>query len=223
VAKVARPDYGWPETVRPKAHVLARQTLPLPPAPDGLVDLPAGKIAAIATYLQMRAPPPGPIPPLPGPLERISGDLARYRALYARIGEPWLWFSRTLLSDERLQTIIGHPAVQPFALRIDGQDTGILELDFRVPGECELAFFGLIPEACRRGYGRALVGEAVRRAFAKPIGRLWLHTCTLDDPAAMPFYLKAGFQPYRRAVEIADDPRLAGYMPEDAALHFPPV
>ena len=35
--------------------------------------------------------------------------------------------------------------------------------------------------------------------------RVWLHTCTLDHPAALGFYVKHGFRPYRRAIEVADD------------------
>lgn len=210
--------------------MLARPSPDAPPAQDGLIELPPGKIAAIATYLEMRAPPDrapgasGALPrALPGRLDRISGDIARYRALYARIGEPWLWFSRTVLPDERLRAIIGHPAVEALALVVEGRDVGLAEIDRRHPGECELSFFGLVPESCGRGIGGALMDEAVRRSFARPIRRLWLHTCTLDHPAAMSFYLKAGFRPYRRAIEIADDPRLTGHMRRGAAPLFPIV
>jgi len=29
---------------------------------------------------------------------------------------------------------------------------------------------------------------------------VWLHTCTPDDPAAMPNYLKRGFRPFKTEV-----------------------
>jgi hypothetical protein len=67
------------------------------------------------------------------------------------------------------------------------------------------------------------MNEAVRRAFAAPIGRLWVHTCSLDHPRALGFYLRSGFKPYKRAVEIADDPRLKGYLPLAAAPQMPPL
>jgi GNAT superfamily N-acetyltransferase len=190
---------------------------------DGLTDLPPGKIAAVATYLEMRAAPPrlAAVPPA-GTLARL-GDPGRYRALYRAVGEPWLWFSRAGLPDARLAAIVGHPEVEAWALVEGGRDLGIAELDFRQPGECELAFFGLIPEATGRGLGRRLMAEAVRRAFRRPLRRLWLHTCTLDHPAALPFYLSSGFTPYRRAIEVADDPRLSGQMPRHAAPQFPIV
>ena len=201
--------------------------LPLPTAPpalgNGIFDLPPGKIAAIATFLELTRP----AAPLPEPglgaarLEPLDRDPGRYRALYGRVGRPWLWFSRAALSDAALLAIVADPAVDAMVLVVDGQDVGLLELDWRSRPDCELAFLGLVPEAAGRGLGRRLLAEGVRRAFDRPAERLWLHTCSLDHPAALPLYLKAGFRPFRRAVEIADDPRLSGHLPPDAAPLFP--
>jgi len=38
---------------------------------------------------------------------------------------------------------------------------------------------------------------ATEQAWADGANRVWLHTCTLDDKAAMPNYLKRGFQPFK--------------------------
>jgi hypothetical protein len=65
--------------------------------------------------------------------------------------------------------------------------------------------------------------EAIGRAWEQPIERLWVHTCTLDHPRALGFYMRSGFRPYKRAVEIAEDPRLKGYVPLSAAPHIPPI
>jgi GNAT superfamily N-acetyltransferase len=153
----------------------------------------------------------------------MAGDLRRYRALYRAVGEPWLWFSRARLSDSRLRSILEDVRVEPLAFQANGRDLGLIELDFRIAGQCELSFLGLLPEAIGQGFGRILIQEAIRRAFAKPIERLWLHTCTLDHPAALPFYIAAGLRPYRRAIEIAQDPRLTGELPRDAAPHLPVI
>lgn len=191
---------------------------------DGILDLPPGKIAAVATYLEMTsAPPPRPMPAISHGFEPIGRDLPRYRDLYARVGEPWLWFSRAVLTDARLEAIITHAEVQALAFTIGAEDRGLVELDFRTPGECELSFLGLVPGATGGGLGRLLVTEAIRRAFAHGIQRLWLHTCTLDHPAALPLYVSAGFRPYRRAVEIADDPRLSGHLSRGAAPQLPVI
>ncbi len=190
---------------------------------DGVTFLPAGKIATIVTYLEMRQRPRlKRLPAAPGRrLERIDGNLARYRALFRRVGEDWLWFSRAVMPDAVLAPILAHPQVEAFALTGDGTDLGLLELDFRPRGEAELAYFGLVPEAIGSGAGRQLMNEAIRRAFRRPIRRLFVHTCCLDHPAALPFYLRSGFTAYKRAVEVADDPRLLGALPLDAAPQVP--
>jgi ribosomal protein S18 acetylase RimI-like enzyme len=194
------------------------------PEVPGFLELPPGKIAAVATYLEMRrAPAEARSAPRSGEFVRLSGDLVRYRRLFSEVGRPWLWFSRASLSDAELRAIVDDAAVEALAFVVDGIDSGILELDFRKPDECELAFLGLVPEAIGRGLGRELAAEAIRRAFSRPISRLWLHTCTLDHPAAIAFYRSVGFLPYRRALEVADDPRLTGRLPRDAAPNVPIV
>lgn len=190
---------------------------------DGYTDLPAGKIAAVVTYLEMRERPR--LPRLRKPegwsLHRLNPDRDRYRALFRRIGEPWLWFSRVVMPDEALAEILDDPGVEAFALTDGRADIGLLELDFRPRGEAELSFLGVAPESIGQGAGRFLMQEAIRRAFARPITRFFVHTCSLDHPGALAFYLRSGFSPYRRAVEVADDPRLLGFLPLEAAPHVP--
>jgi hypothetical protein len=33
--------------------------------------------------------------------------------------------------------------------------------------------------------------------------------------------MKCGFNPYKRSIEVADDPRIHGILPEDVAPHVP--
>jgi GNAT superfamily N-acetyltransferase len=191
---------------------------------NGITDLPAGTIATIVTYLEMREPQPErPMARDGWSLVPLSHDLGRYRDVFRRVGEPWLWFTRLIMSDAALGSIVADPGVRAFAFHARGEDIGILELDFRRAGECELSFFGLVPEAVGQGWGRLLMQEGLRRAWERPIERLWVHTCTLDHPRALGFYMRSGFRPYKRAVEIAEDPRLKGYVPFDAAPHIPPI
>ncbi|WP_193557266.1 GNAT family N-acetyltransferase [Microvirga pakistanensis] len=190
---------------------------------DGYTDLPSGKIAAVVTYLEMRSPPPA-LPaeaPEGWSLQSLNADRDRYKTLYRRVGEPWLWSSRLVMSDEELAGILGHPKVEAYALHDGQDDVGLLELDFRPEGEAELAFLGLVPGVIGKGAGRFLISEAVRRAFARPIERFFVHTCSLDHPAALAFYRRAGFEPYRRAIEVTDDPRLRGIIPIDCAPQVP--
>jgi GNAT superfamily N-acetyltransferase len=127
-----------------------------------------------------------------------------------------------VLDDERLRAIIENPKVELHAVRDgNGRDVGMLELDFREPTQCELAFVGLTPDLSGLGHGRWLLAEAVSRAWREDIERVHVHTCSLDHPAALSAYRRAGFVPYKRAIERFPDPRLLGILPEDCAPQVP--
>jgi GNAT superfamily N-acetyltransferase len=154
-------------------------------------------------------------------LVALNEDHERYRTLYRRIGEPWLWFDRMVMPAEKLAGILDDPKVEAYALNDGRDDIGLMELDFRSEGEAELVYLGLVPGATGKGGGRFLMNEAIRRAFARPIGRFFVHTCSLDHPGALAFYMRSGFTPYRRAIEVADDPRLQGSLPRECAPQVP--
>ncbi len=187
--------------------------------------IPKGHIAAIVTSLEMTERPPlRPMPAGELRLERWEAPaLEKYRLLYRRVGEPWLWFSRLVMPDDELATIIHDPDVMIWAVSDRrGIEVGILELDFREAGQCELAFFGLIPALNGKGHGRWLMAMALQAAWArKGVERLWVHTCTLDAPGALGFYIKSGFRPYQRQLETFPDPRLTGHLPREAAPQIP--
>lgn len=185
--------------------------------------LPGNELAAVVTYLEMRSPPGVEVPPSTLDLQRIQKPTPeRYRELFRLVGAPWLWFSRLILDDEKLGAIIGDPQVELFVVRDgNGRDAGMLELDFRQAGECELAFVGLVPDLSGVGHGRWLLAEAVDRAWRAGVDRVHVHTCSLDHPAALAAYRRAGFSPYKRAVERFPDPRLLGILPKDCAPQVP--
>jgi GNAT superfamily N-acetyltransferase len=191
--------------------------------PDGYSDVPNGKIATVVTHLEMTGrPPPRDDPERPWTLRNVDApDLDWYRGLLRRVGEEWLWISRLKMSDAELKSIIRSTAVDVYALVHRGRDEGLLELDFRKAGECELLFFGVARDLIGTGAGRWLMNCALELAWSRPISRFWLHTCTLDHPSALAFYQRSGFRPFRRQVEIMDDPRLNGTMPRDVAAHVP--
>lgn len=194
-----------------------------PGFPLGLTDVPPGTIAAVVSYLERHTPPDAKTFPALAPLALVplGADVARYRTLFAEVGEPWLWTSRRLLDDAALAAILGHPEVTAFAVRDGARDVGLVEIDWRLANAAEIAFFGLVPDYAGHGHGRAVMGEALRHAHARPVARVWLHTCTQDHPAALGFYLACGFRCYRRAIEVAPDPRLSGHLPRGAGLHHP--
>ena len=185
-----------------------------------LIDVPRGQVAAVVTYLEMdERPPPRPVPPSPLRLEQWPAvDPARYRALFRRVGQQWLWFSRLAMDDA---TLLAKVADVHAVVDEAGAEIGLLELDFRVEGECLIRFLGLVPELAGRGHGRWLFAETLARAWAPGIARVKVHTCSLDHPAALPAYLRAGFKARGRAFESFPDPRLNGLLPRDAAPQIP--
>lgn len=183
-----------------------------------------GMVATVVTHLEMlERPRPAPIPP--APLRLVpwkQPDLGAYRTLFRRVGTPWLWFSRLVMADSDLAAILHDPAVEIYAVTDPrGTEVGLLELDFRSLPDCELSFFGLVPELNGKGLGRWLMAQAKSLAWRKGVERFWVHTCTLDSPAALAFYVRSGFTPYGREIEIFADPRLAGILPREAAPHVP--
>ncbi|GAA0457417.1 MULTISPECIES: GNAT family N-acetyltransferase [Sphingomonas] len=190
----------------------------------GLIPVRPDEVATIVTSLEMRARPA--LRPLPdAPLRLVhwrEPDLAKYRALFRRVGEPWLWFSRLVMDDDRLRAIVHDPGISVYAA-VDprGIEVGMLELDHRRAGECELSYFALVPELVGRGLGQWLMAQALTLAWRKDVERLWVHTCTLDHPRALGFYRKSGFVPFKRTVETFADPRASGILSPDAAPHYP--
>jgi GNAT superfamily N-acetyltransferase len=190
----------------------------------GLTAVPDGHVATIVTTLEMRERPPLRLIPA-SPLRLVrwpSPSADRYRTLFRRVGKPWLWFSRLILSDEALLAIISEPQVEVYAVcDPTGIEVGILELDFRNASDCEIAFFGLVPELTGGGHGRWLMAETMTRAWRNDIGRVWVHTCTLDAPSALGFYRAQGFVAVQRQVEIFSDPRLTGVISGECAPQIP--
>ena len=189
-----------------------------------LTDVPAGKIAAIVTSLEMLAAAPlrPERPELALTLARVEPpDLSWFRDLFRRVGEDWLWFSRRAMSDDALRAIIHDPKVEVYLLKAGDEEAGLLELDRRVPAVCELSYFGLTPKITGTGAGRWLMNRAIELAWSRPITRFWVHTCTYDHPAALSFYMRSGFRAFRREIEICDDPRLSGVLPRTPSPHIP--
>jgi GNAT superfamily N-acetyltransferase len=192
---------------------------------DGYTDVPDGKVAFVVTFLEMLSAPSKPLA-----VERDDISLERwtapkadaYKKLFRQVGEDWIWFGRLTMTDDALEQMLAEPTRENFLPMLNGKPVGMLELDYGNPAEPELAYFGLTPEAIGGGVGRWLMAQALDMVWARPeTQRHWVHTCTGDSPQALKFYISCGFKPYKRAIEVADDPRLAGLYSTDKAQHVP--
>lgn len=117
-----------------------------------------------------------------------------YRFLYDAVGKEFHWLSRRKMSDEQLAALLADPRNELHVLQVAGSPAGFAELDRRRPGEIELVQFGLMRPFFGQGLGRWFIRWMVDLAWSYQPERFWLHTCSLDHPAALPNYEKAGFQ-----------------------------
>ena len=186
--------------------------------PDGYSDVPAGKIAAVVTHLEMTERPV--LPPDPAGAWKLrkvdTPGLDWFRDLYRRVGEEWLWFSRLQMTDAELAAVIQSPPVEVHALAQDGHDEGLLELDFRQSGQCQIA-----SDNQGRGAGGFALDFVARLARARGLDRIRLRAF-VGSPAIR-LYQRAGFRAFRRQIEVADDPRLDGTAPRHVARHVPVI
>ncbi len=163
----------------------------------------ASKICEVTrTYLEISSRQqlvPGQCPSVPATLERIDPcSVDAWQALYRQIGAPWHWHDRDAWDQSALAAHLARPEIRIFRVTVDlgsewTDDAGFLELEWHGDGSVEIAYIGLDQRVLGRRLGGWLVSEAVRTAFAWGAGRVWLHTCTLDAPAALPNYLARGF------------------------------
>lgn len=156
------------------------------------------------TYLEMLARPQWTLP-LPHAglmvLHAKKPTLSYYRYLYETVGRDYSWTTRSKLSDADLKSLIHDPLMEVHVLMVEGVPAGFAELDRRMGKEIELVQFGLIPEFIGKGLGRYFLEWTIDRAWNYGPRRFWLHTDTMDHPAALPNYLKAGFTIFKEQFE----------------------
>ncbi|MEM1344926.1 MAG: GNAT family N-acetyltransferase [Pseudomonadota bacterium] len=154
------------------------------------------------TWLEM-ATPPARLPPRPADqdlalIEAADPPVAYFLYLYTTVGRDWYWDDWHNRPEAEVAAFVGDPQVTLTTLLVEGWPGGFFMLDTRQAGVCDLAYFGLVPQAIGRGLGAWLLGEAVAAAWARPgVSRLSVNTCTLDHPRALGNYRRLGFEPVR--------------------------
>lgn len=158
-------------------------------------------VEVVRTYLELRSPEQLRPTPLDDPNARIvrcdAITVDHYRRLYRTVGDRWYWRDRDAWNDHRLSTHLASPNITVWECLVGDHSAGFFELERRDDGSVEIAYFGLVPAFIGRGLGKALLTRAAQEAWALSPTRVWLHTCTLDSPAALPNYRARGFEPVR--------------------------
>ena len=128
------------------------------------------------------------------------------RFFYASIGGDWFWVDRLGWTYDQWLAWVDRPELETWVAYLDGTPAGYFELERQQDGGVELAYFGLLSRFVGRGLGGALLTATVRRAWEMGAPIVWLHTCSLDSPAALPAYQARGFQLYKQETEVKDLP-----------------
>jgi GNAT superfamily N-acetyltransferase len=153
------------------------------------------------TYLEMRDPAHLQAARSDDPNIRIGQvddcPASFFRHLYVEVGRNYHWIDRLPWTDADIRAHLSQPEISVWLMTDDGVTAGYFELRRCEDDSVEIAYFGLLPGFLGRGLGKHLLTSATEQAWAEGANRVWLHTCTLDDPAAMPNYLKRGFRPFK--------------------------
>lgn len=140
----------------------------------------------------------------------ITADFSKF--LYRSVGQDLNWADRLVLTRQQWQDVISREGTETYVLYLEHAPAGYVELVSSVAGEhteVEIMYFGLFPEATGQGLGGLLLSEGISRAWdmdsrwekLPPVSRVWVHTCSLDGPAAIPNYQARGLEIYRTEVE----------------------
>lgn len=158
-------------------------------------------IEVTRTYLEMRSPADLQAARNDDPRIKIefkpACSVELYRFLYEKVGKHYHWFDLLSWPDEQIAARLARPENSIWLMIYDDEVAGYFELIKGKDGSTEVAYFGLLPQFIGRGLGKHLLTCATEQAWKDGAQRVWLHTCTLDDPAALPNYIKRGFKPFK--------------------------
>lgn len=158
-------------------------------------------VDVLRTYLELRSPDQLRRVELDDPAARFvrRDDITvdEYRRLYRDVGGQWHWLDRTTWSEDRLATHLARPEIIVYECCVHNDVAGFFELERHGDGSVEISYFGLMPSFFGRGLGKAMLSEAATKGWALGATRVWLHTCTLDSPMALPNYKARGFEPVK--------------------------
>jgi GNAT superfamily N-acetyltransferase len=150
------------------------------------------------TFLEMRDPGQLKRKELPAGsnarfMLRQPCSVARFREIYKRVGERWHWKDRDSWPDDRIARELANPDLYTWELLVGEQLAGFFQLQKQPGPVVEIVYFGLTGDFIGQGLGGAMLTKAVDEAWALGTESVWLHTCTLDSPMALPNYESRGF------------------------------
>ncbi len=169
------------------------------------------------TYLQLLSPDQIKPSSRPAPddvrielVKDISPEYSKF--LYRSVGSELNWADRLESTREQWDAVLRRDGSETWVIYRGGAPKGYVELVTEVVdgrSDVEVFYFGLFPEAIGQGLGGLLLTRALEEAFKvdqrcpslPEVRRVWLHTCSLDGPAALPNYEARGLSVYKHETE----------------------
>lgn len=164
-------------------------------------------------------------------IERVTDITPEFsKFLYRGVGSGWNWADRLSLTRGAWESLVRAPGCETHVLYVDGAPGGYVELSGRITDsgtEVEIMYFGLFPQCIGRGLGGVLLTEGIARAWDldarfegfPPVRRVWVHTCSLDGPAAIANYQARGLRVFHTESQMLDPgDGAAGLWPEEVPV-----
>ena len=162
-------------------------------------------MAVTITYLEMNHPaevrPRRSIDPRLVVYEVLFPQGLLNRFLYFLVGEQWDWVDKRPWTDQQWEDYATAETLRTFVAFFEEAIAGYYELSRDEAYHVEIVYFGLAPEFIGRRLGGVLLTDALEQAWAWKARRVWVHTCTLDHPAAVKNYEARGMTVYDRHTE----------------------
>ena len=117
--------------------------------------------------------------------------------LYDLVGSAWRWTDKRSWSDAQWKAYAENDNLRTWVAYRRGAPAGYYELHRQKDGNVEIAYFGLAPRFIGEGIGGYFLSHAITSAWSwDGTKRVWVHTCTLDHPGALPNYQARGMTIY---------------------------
>ncbi|MCC7083465.1 MAG: GNAT family N-acetyltransferase [Pirellulales bacterium] len=131
------------------------------------------------------------------------------RFFYAAVGGQWVWYSRLSWTYAQWMEYLDRPQLETWMISSGGLPAGYVELEKQADDSVQIAYVGIVAQLTGRGIGGHLLTFAIDRCWQWGANRVWVHTCNLDDPRALPNYQARGLKIYKvetKPEELPDAP-----------------
>ena len=130
-------------------------------------------------------------------IDPINFQLNKF--FYKNIGKKYKWVDRLTWSEEKWIDYVSSEKVKTYVLKFNDDLVGFFELIFHSEkNETEIAYLGILEEYHNKKLGSYLLSQAIKKSFQNDVGRVWVHTCSLDHKNALKNYISRGMKIFKK-------------------------